>query len=63
MMAQGKALREGSLPVLFRRFDMVDAHIRQRIEEMTARYHVAEKVDGEWHFLESPRVKPDHSRR
>jgi hypothetical protein len=62
-MTRGNALREVLLPILFRRFNIMDAHIRQRIEEMTARYRLAEKVDGEWHLLESPRVRPNHSRR
>ena len=62
-MARGKTLREGLLPILFRRFDVMDAHIRERIEEMTARYRLAEKVDGTWHSLVDPRLEPKRSRR
>jgi hypothetical protein len=62
-MARGKALREGLLPILFRHLDMMDAHIRERIEEMTSHYRLAEKVDGDWRFLESPHVEPRRSRR
>lgn len=62
-MSRGKALREVLLPILFRRFDMMDTHVRLRIEEMTARYRLAEKVDGDWHIFESPLGRPDPSRR
>jgi len=61
-MTRGKALRDELLPILFRRFDIMDAHVRERIEEMTAHYRLAEKVDGGWHFFESPRTRPDRSR-
>jgi hypothetical protein len=61
-MTRGKALRDELLPVLLRRFDIMDAHVRERVEEMIARYRLAEKVDGTWHLLESPRVGPDRSR-
>jgi len=62
-MTRGTALREELLPILLRRFDTIDAHVRQRIEEMTARYRLAEKVDGEWHVMESSQAKPARSRR
>ena len=61
-MTRGKTLRDGLLPILFRRFDIIDAHVRERIEEMTAHYRMAEKVGGTWHFFESPQVKPDRPR-
>jgi hypothetical protein len=62
-MTRGKVLREELLPILLRHFGTIDAHVRQRIEEMTARYRLAEKVEGEWRFFESPQVEPKHSRR
>jgi len=61
-MARGKSLREELLPLLFRRFYTMDAHVRQRIEEMTTRYHLAEKVNGDWHFIESPRIRSNPKR-
>ena len=62
-MTRGKSLRQELLPLLFRRFDAMDAHIRQRIEEMTTRYHLAEKIDGEWRFIESPRARSARTSR
>ena len=62
-MTRGKTLREELLPILLRHFDSIDEHVRNRIQEMTTRYRLAEKVDGGWHLLESPRVKPDRPRR
>jgi hypothetical protein len=62
-MTRGKALREELMPILFRRFDIMDTHVRERIEEMTTRYRLAEKVDGEWRFLEPPQERPERSRR
>jgi hypothetical protein len=62
-MTRGKTLREGLLPILLRHLDTIDEYVRHRIEEMTARYRLAEKVDGGWHLLESPRVKPNHSKQ
>jgi len=37
-MVRGKALREELLPLLKRHFHDMDAHIRQRIEDMITRY-------------------------
>jgi hypothetical protein len=62
-MARGKTLRDDLLPILFRRFYIMDAHIRHRIEEMVTRYRMAEKVDGAWRLLESPDVRPNRARR
>ena len=62
-MARGRTLREELLPIVFSHFDLIDAHVQQRIEEMAADYRVAEKVQGQWHFLESPPVEPKRSRR
>jgi len=62
-MARGRTLREELLPILFRRLDVMDAHVRQRIEEMTADYRVAERVNGEWQFVEPPAGEPKRSRR
>jgi hypothetical protein len=61
-MARGKTLRDRLLPTLFRHFDMMDAHVRERIEEMTTRYRLAERVEGDWRLLEPP-VEPKRSRR
>ena len=41
-MVRGKALRDGLLPFLKRRLDEVDAHIRDRITDMIARYKLEE---------------------
>jgi hypothetical protein len=62
-MTRGPALRKELLPILLRRFDTIDAHVRRRIEEMTARYGLAENVDGEWHITESPQAGPARPRR
>lgn len=62
-MARGKILREELLPILFRHFDVMDAHVRERIEEMTTRYGLAERVDGAWRLLESPQAERKRSRR
>jgi hypothetical protein len=61
-MSRGTSLREELLPILFRRLDVADAHIRQRIEEMATHYKLAEKVDGRWRLL-SPPDKPRRSRQ
>ena len=37
-MARGKALREELMPILLRRLDGLDSHVRQRIREMMDRY-------------------------
>ncbi len=41
-MVRGKALREELLPLLLRRLDEMDAHIRQRITDMVTRYRLIE---------------------
>ena len=41
-MVRGKALREGLLPVLKRRINQVDAHVRERILTMIDRYRLEE---------------------
>jgi hypothetical protein len=58
-MSRGTSLRKELLPILFRRLDVADAHIRQRIEEMATHYKLAEKAGGRWRLL-SP---PDEPRR
>ncbi len=40
-MVRGKALREELLPLLLRRLDETDTHVRQRIIDMIARYKLA----------------------
>ncbi len=41
-MVRGKALREQLLPLLLRRLDETDAHVRQRITDMITRYKLVE---------------------
>jgi hypothetical protein len=62
-MARGKTLRERVLPVLFRHFDKMDGHTRERIEEMASRYSLAERIDGQWRILEPLRAEPKRSKR
>ena len=41
-MVRGTALREQLLPLLKRHMDMVDAHVRERIQTMIDRYEMGE---------------------
>jgi hypothetical protein len=41
-MIRGKALREELLPILQRRLDCIDAHVRQRIGDMIRTYKLDE---------------------
>jgi hypothetical protein len=43
-MIRGKALREEMLPLLTRRIDLVDAHVRERITGMMERYGLGEQT-------------------
>ena len=39
-MARGQALRGELLPILMRHFDILDDHVRQRIEDMIRKYRI-----------------------
>ena len=62
-MTRGKTLRDELLPILLRRLDTIDTHVRHRVEEMIGLYRLAEKAGGEWHVLESPEARPARPRR
>ncbi len=44
-MVRGSALREELLPILLRRFDSVDSHVRERIVEMSDSYRPRESKE------------------
>ena len=61
-MSRGASLHEELLPILLRRLDVVDAHTRQRIEEMATHYKLVEKVEGHWRLM-APSDKSARSKR